>query len=74
MKVTVKLFATLQTGRFDIKEMDCRENISIEELMKELEIKEGDYFITFVNNRHADYDKKLSEGDLLSVFPPIGGG
>jgi sulfur-carrier protein len=74
MKITVKLFAGLQKGRFQAKELECRNGISIKELMAQLDVPEEDYFITFINNLHADHETELKEGDNLSVFPAVGGG
>jgi sulfur-carrier protein len=74
MKVTVKLFASLRKGRFQAREVECREGITIKELMDELDVPEKEYFITFINNLHADHHRELREGDNLSVFPAVGGG
>jgi sulfur carrier protein ThiS len=30
--------------------------------------------IVFVNNRHADEDAALHDGDRLAIFPPVAGG
>jgi molybdopterin converting factor small subunit len=74
MKVKVKLFASLQKGRFQAKDVECREGTTIKELMDELGVPEKEYFITFINNLHADHERELKEGDNLSVFPAVGGG
>jgi molybdopterin converting factor small subunit len=42
--------------------------------MDELGVPEKEYFITFINNLHADHERELKEGDNLSVFPAVGGG
>jgi len=33
-----------------------------------------DLFTVLVNGRHATHDQVLHEGDVLSVFPAVGGG
>lgn len=74
MKITVKLFATLQKGRFDRETKEYSSDITVSEVADELNIPEDQAAIIFVNNRHATFDHQLSDGDLLAFFPPIGGG
>jgi molybdopterin converting factor small subunit len=44
------------------------------QLLHELPIPAGDRYTFFINGRHADRDQVLREGDVLSVFPAVGGG
>jgi molybdopterin synthase sulfur carrier subunit len=74
MRITVKLFATLREGRFDKKSIECDEGATIEKILKGLDIPKKKASIIFVNNRHADLDRKLSDEDVVALFPPIGGG
>jgi len=74
MKVTVKLFATLREGRFDIREMDFPEKSTPATVAGHLKISEEQAAIVFVNGRNAEMDQELREGDTLAIFPPIGGG
>ncbi|HSJ55310.1 MAG TPA: MoaD/ThiS family protein [Anaerolineae bacterium] len=43
-------------------------------LLEELPIPAGDRYTFFINGRHAERDQVLQEGDVLSVFPAVGGG
>ena len=74
MKVRVKLFATLQKGRFKTSEMEYEEGIPVAEVCRILGIPKNKVSIIFVNNTHADHDRILQENDELALFPPIGGG
>jgi sulfur-carrier protein len=74
MKITVKLFATLRRGRFDLKTMECDEGVIIHDLVKMLDIPEKEAAIIFVNSRHSEFHTVLKEGDTLAIFPPVGGG
>ncbi len=74
MKITVKLFATLRTGRFDEKVIQFSNNITISDTLKEIGITSQEAAIIFVNGRHAEFDQVLYDGDIVSIFPPIGGG
>jgi len=74
MKVVVKLFATLRIGRGKIVEKDYEEGIKIREIIKELNIDEKDVAILLKNGISTSMDTELTEGDFISVFPPVGGG
>ena len=74
MKVTVKLFAVLRTGRFDIETRKYSPGTRISQIIDELNIPRGQVAIIFVNNRHAGPDRQLHDGDVVAFFPPIGGG
>ena len=43
-------------------------------VLEELPIPSGDPYTFFVNGRHAEREQVLREGDVLSVFPAVGGG
>jgi len=44
------------------------------QLLAGLPIPAGDRYTFFVNGRHADRDQVLREGDVISIFPAVGGG
>ena len=74
MKVKVKLFATLRTGRFEISELEINDTASVHDILKLLDIDEKDAAIIFINGVHALPESALSGGNELAIFPPIGGG
>ena len=74
MKAKIKLFATLQKGRFNISELELHDGTSISELIKILKIDEKDAAIIFINGIHGDMNSVIKEGDDVAIFPPIGGG
>ncbi|GAW93269.1 MoaD/ThiS family protein [Calderihabitans maritimus] len=74
MKITVKLFATLRTGRFKVETREYNPGTTVGEVIKDLNIAEEEAALILVNGRHAQLDYQLSEGDTLSLFPPLGGG
>lgn len=74
MNVRVKLFATLRDGRFD-EEVRCYESgTTVGHVLDDLNIPEIEVRIVFVNSRHAQPDRELTDGDVIGIFPPIGGG
>lgn len=74
MKVTVKLFASFQTGRFKIEIRDYPDQTVIGTVVRELNIPEAEVGILLLNAVHAKLDQSLSDGDLLAIFPLVGGG
>lgn len=74
MIVTVKLFATLREGRFQIKELDLQDRATVSDIAGQIGIAEKELALMLVNGRHVELDHVLSDGDTLSLFPPVGGG
>jgi sulfur-carrier protein len=74
LKVTVKLFASLRKGRFAAADFDYRENATVGHILASLNIPEEEAAIIFINARHGEPDSPLKDGDLLAIFPPVGGG
>jgi len=74
MKITVKLFATLRDFGPKIQEMSVSENSTIEKAIKSLNLPEEIPLLTIVNGVHTDPEEMLKEGDVLALFPPVGGG
>jgi sulfur-carrier protein len=74
MRITVKLFANLRTGRFTEENREVREGTTVIGVLQGLGIPEDQMTLAFVNGRHAKNDTELTEGDVVAFFPPIGGG
>lgn len=74
MHITIKLFATFREGRFKVEEWELPEGTKAEEILRRLNIKSGEVAILLINGRDAAPDKTLNPGDIISLFPPVGGG
>lgn len=74
MMVTVKLFATFRVGRFTIQEREYSSGTVVGHILDELNIPEKELGAIFVNYSHAEKDHELKEGDVVSIFPMVGGG
>lgn len=74
MKVTVKLFASLRKDRFAVHDFDFQEGTTVSHILASLQIPEEEAAIIFINARHGEPDSPLKDGDLLAIFPPVGGG
>ena len=74
MLVTIRLFASFQEGRFEQAPRELPARTRVGDVVDELEIPRDAIGVMLVNARHAMFDRELVEGDVLSVFPLIGGG
>lgn len=74
MKVTVKLFASFRVDRFKVKEYDLPAETTCGEVSASLKISDEELGIILVNGRHVQLSQTLKEGDMLSLFPLVGGG
>ena len=79
MRVTVKLFATLvrfkdgsRAGRpFDV---ELPEGSIVQDLIDSLKIPVEETHVVFINNIIEERGSKLKDGDVVGMFPPVGGG
>jgi molybdopterin converting factor small subunit len=74
MKITVKLFATFQKGRFQIEEREYPPGTLVGSIIAELQIPVESLGIVMINHRHVKLDRELVAGDTLAIFPLVGGG
>lgn len=79
MKISVGLYATLQnllpqnsTGRRC--EIELREDATVGDLIQLLKVPPKLAALRLVNGVQSKPDKKLSDGDKVSIFPQIAGG
>ena len=79
MKVKVKLYATLrryfpeaELGESTLVEIS--EGATVSDLLKKIGIPKGETKIVLLNANKVKLDQRLREGDLVVLFPPIGGG
>jgi len=74
MKVTVKLFASFRTGRFEIEPLEFPEGTTVADVADSLKLPQSELGIMLVNSRHVKLERVLVEGDTLALFPLLGGG
>ena len=79
MKISVALYATLQKflpanteGRRC--DMEIKEGATVGDLLKLLDLPPKLAALRLVNGVQSKPDKKLSDGDKVSIFPQIAGG
>ena len=74
MDVEVRLFATFRQGRFKKRTMNLPHGTTLGDVVRQLEIAEGDVSLPLVNGRFSDFAVELADGNVVSLFPPVGGG
>ncbi|WP_434302963.1 MoaD/ThiS family protein [Clostridium botulinum] len=75
MKIEVRLFAYFREGRDKKYFMEINEeNITPRYILEKLNIKVEEVAILLINGRDGNVDTLLKDGDVLSLFPPVGGG
>ena len=79
MKVEVHLTATLRVylpagTSGDNVVLDLPDGTTVDQVVHSLRIPSELERLTVVNGRDAVADQRLSEGDVLSLFPPLAGG
>jgi len=74
MKIKVRLFATLRDGRDKEVMVEGSEGMTCRQIIDQLAIPEEEVAILLVNGRDGQMDNPLAPDDVVSIFPPVGGG
>jgi molybdopterin converting factor small subunit len=74
MTLTVKLFATFRSGRFEVADLDVTPGATLGDVVDGLAIGREAVGILLVRGRHAELDHVPAAGDTVSIFPLVGGG
>lgn len=81
MRIQVKLFATLRKhlppgANGSTATLEVEEGLTVKGLILHLGIPMELAQLSLVNgeNIEGDFDRKLQEGDTVSIFPPVAGG
>ena len=74
MKITVKLFASFRSGRFEVETVDYPPGTTVADVADSLKLPQSELGIMMINNRHVKPERVLAEGDTLALFPLLGGG
>lgn len=72
--IEVRLFATFREGRGKVLELEPQKYPTALSIIEGLGIPLDDVAILLINGRHKKPGDKISDGDVLALFPPVGGG
>jgi len=78
MRITIKLYSMLRSyhkdGENGVTNLEFPEGAKIADVLKELGVPDTMPKIMLINGDQKEATEALSDGDELSVFPPMAGG
>lgn len=75
INVTVKLFAQYRENHFKVEQKVYSKGISAKDIIEELGVtKTLPLGVLMINSRHENESYILQEGDIIALFPKVGGG
>ena len=72
--IEVRLFATFREGRDKVSFLDQKNFKNAGEILDYLRIPREEVALLLINGRYSAIDTPLKDGDILALFPPVGGG
>lgn len=72
--IEVRLFATLRQGRQKIYQLEADGFSCAGQLISHFEIPPEEVSILLINGFHSKPGDPVKDGDIVSLFPPVGGG
>ena len=72
--IEVRLFATLREGRGKVQMLSAADFVTAGDIIRYLNIPTEEVAILLVNGFHKKPDEPVKEGDIVAIFPPVGGG
>ena len=72
--IEVRFFATLREGRGKITQVPAEEVSTAGELIRRFDIPAEEVSILLINGFHSKPENPVKDGDVISLFPPVGGG
>ncbi len=74
MKITVKLFAYFRDDRFKEQGKQLPAPTAVGQIVDDLGIDREEVGVLMINSRHCEFETQLKDGDILAIFPVVGGG
>ena len=74
MRVEVELIGHLKRNRFAAAGIQLKEESTVIDLLKRLKISSGEIGVPMVNRERVSVSRRLNDGDVITIFPLIGGG
>ena len=72
--IEVRFFATLRQGRGKITQIPAEEAACAGVILRRFEIPAEEVAILLINGFHSKPEDAVKDGDIISLFPPVGGG
>ena len=74
MIITLKVFATLRQKYPNIQTLDVNHESTVADIFNIINLNPETVSIIMVNGISVKIDHVLAENDVMSLFPPVGGG
>ena len=72
--IEVRLFAGLRQGRQKVYQMESGSVTNVQDSMDVLAIQRKEVNILLINGFHQKPETEVKDGDIVSLFPAVGGG
>ena len=72
--IEVRLFAGLRQGRQKVYQMEPDSIKNVQDIMDVLSIDRKEVNILLINGFHQKPETPVKDGDIVAIFPPVGGG
>ena len=72
--IEVRLFAGLRDGRQKVYQMEPGSVATIQDVMDALQIPREEVNIMLINGFHKEPHCAIADGDIVALFPAVGGG
>ena len=72
--IEIRLFATLRDNRGKILFFEPENFKDADSILRELSIPASDVAILLINGMHSKPQDSVKDGDVIALFPPVGGG
>lgn len=72
--IEVRLFATLRDGRGKVMMLEPGTVSTAGDILSALEISPETVAILLINGFHSRPEDSVRDGDIIALFPPVGGG
>ena len=74
IKIEVRYFATLRIDDRKKETLELQEDTSVDSLLEQIGVALEDVAILLVNGIRTSPEYEFKDGDVVSLFPPVGGG
>ena len=72
--IEIRLFATLRENRGKVLHLDAADYHTGTDIIRKLQIPKEHVAIFLINGFHSSPEDTVKDGDIIAIFPPVGGG
>jgi len=72
--IEVRVFATLRQGRDKVTMLPAENFSTAGDIIRHMEIPDEEVSILLINGFHKKPGDAVKDGDIVALFPPVGGG